>query len=477
MSKNRKLLDMLLDLDRNRRSCVLRIERGSEKKQLVVNNGLLGFAESNLQEDHLARIMVGMGILQREKLREVAELMKEGKTSEEAVHDATASNTEALKKARREQAINILASVWAWSSPTILLYPNNDLRKNRLDLQMSLPELLVLSVRRAISNRLIHIPANLLDKSYSIAEDMEGIVARYPLNSAETSIYSLFQRSRNAHNPMSQLLSSAEKSDEILFRLSVLGLIKTDETQAQTETISKKSESSSIAIEIEDMLLRFETASLYEILSLTNNPSQDEIQTAYHGLAKKFHPDRFQSKDHSMDLRRKVEQLFGLVNEAYATLRNPASRDDYDAKRLKLKREGRVEAASEAKVGGKAETDKMAAALFEEGRNLLAKRDFEKAVERLRGCIWLKPDKAVYHHYLGVAMAKIPAHRKSAEQHLLKALELDSTSINSHLELAELYIAVNLRRKAERQLHDLMQWDPDNPKALKLQDALNNMAG
>jgi predicted Zn-dependent protease len=176
-----------------------------------------------------------------------------------------------------------------------------------------------------------------------------------------------------------------------------------------------------------------------------------------------------------MDLRRKVEQLFGLVNEAYATLRNSASRADYDKKRLK--QEGRVEAAADAKAGGKAEKEKMAAALFEEGRHLLAKRDFEKAVERLKGCVWLMPDKAVYHHHLGVAMIQIPAHRKSAEQHLLKALELDSMSINSHLKLAELYIAVNLHRKAERQLQDLMRWDPDNPKALKLLAELEKIAG
>jgi curved DNA-binding protein CbpA len=474
MSKNRKLLDMLLDLHRNRSSGVLRIERGSEKKQLIVNDGLLGFAESNLQEDHLARIMVGMGLLQRDKLREVAALMKNGKTSEEAIHAVTASNTEALEKARREQAINILASLWAWNSCTILLYPNSDLMKNRLDLQMSLPELLVFSVRQAISNRLIRIPSGLLQNGYSIADNMEEIVALYPLNSAETSIYSLLQQSRNAADSVSQILPPVEKPEEILFRLSLLGLIKTDETQMQTETASKQGESNSIVIEIEDMLMRFETASLYEILALPDNPRQDEIQAAYHDLAKKFHPDRFQSKDYSTAVRRKVEQLFGLVNEAYATLRNPASRADYDEKRLK--KEGRVEAAAKAKAGGEAEKETMAAALFEEGRNLLAKRDFDKAVERLRGCVWLKPDKAAYHHYLGVAMAKIPAHRKSAEQHLLKALELDTTSINSHLELAELYMAVNLLRKAERQLHDLMQWDPENPKALKLLAELKKIA-
>ena len=47
-------------------------------------------------------------------------------------------------------------------------------------------------------------------------------------------------------------------------------------------------------------------------------------------------------------------------------------------------------------------------------------------------------EKAVYHHYLGVAESEMPKLRKSAEQHFLKAIELDTMTTESRLELAKL---------------------------------------
>ncbi len=93
----------------------------------------------------------------------------------------------------------------------------------------------------------------------------------------------------------------------------------------------------------------------------------------------------------------------------------------------------------------------------------------------MKACVWLAPEKAKFNHYLGVAESEIPKLRKSAEQHLLKALELDNTSMASRLELARLYIKVMLRRKAEAQLQELMRWDPHNREVQKLADEIKNM--
>jgi len=67
------------------RSGIVRIERERAKKQLVVARGAAVFAESSLPEEHLARVMSGMGLLPRAKIAEVGSLMKSGKTSEEAI--------------------------------------------------------------------------------------------------------------------------------------------------------------------------------------------------------------------------------------------------------------------------------------------------------------------------------------------------------------------------------------------------------
>src|SRR5438093_10017480 len=82
---SRNLVDTLLELHSARRSGVLRFEKGSAKKQLVIVDGNLAYAESNLSEEHLAVLLMKMNRLPRAELARVTALMKEGKTSDEAL--------------------------------------------------------------------------------------------------------------------------------------------------------------------------------------------------------------------------------------------------------------------------------------------------------------------------------------------------------------------------------------------------------
>jgi curved DNA-binding protein CbpA len=474
MTYNRKLLEISLDLHKEGRSGVVRVERGLQKKQLVLNKGLLAFAESNLPEEHLVRVMVRMGLLPRARVNEIASLMKNGKTSEEAILAVSNSGIQDLEKARREQAIAILASLGAWDSCDTHYYAGEDLLRYQISLGLSFPELLLLSVRHAVSNGLISTPKSFLEGSFSIAQDFAGTAMELPLNSAESYAYSLLrEQPMNSADALSLIPATDARPEEILLRLYALGLIVLNSSIVQSGGAPVTTETDSLAQLLEDMLLRFETASFYEILSIPAEASREEIQAAYYDLAKQFHPDRFQSKEYSDDICLKAQKVFTYVNEAYGTLRNPESRAVYDEMRLST--ESKVEAELKARAGVQSEDEKIAAGLFREGRIFLAEGDFEKAVERLKGSVWLCPKKAAYHHYLGVAQSQIPRLRKNAEQNLLKAIELDSTHIASNLELAKLYIKVMLPRRAESHLQEFMRWDPENPEAHKLLDELKNL--
>jgi curved DNA-binding protein CbpA len=474
MYRNGKLPQILFDLHKDSRSGVLRIERGAEKKQLVLNDGLLVFAESNLPGEHLARIMVKMDLISRAEMNEIASLMKTGKTSEEAILALSSSGMEHLEKGRCEQAIVILASLWAWKECDIRLYSADSLMRYRLNLGLPLPQLMVLSARRAVSDHLISFPSSFWERSFCVAEDSVEKALDYPLNNVESYVYSLLRAPLTAADVLPLVPEADARPEELLQRLFVLGLITTKEPVSQTGESPAATESALFVLQLDDILLRFQSASLYEILSIPTEASPDEIQAAYHELAKQYHPDRFQSKEFSEDLRAKVERVFASVNEAYITLKDPASRVRYDEERHT--KESKVEAELKARAGGHSEDEKTAEVLYRDARILLRKGDFEKAIERLKGCVWLSPEKAVYHHYLGVAMGEIPKFRKSAEQHLLKAIELDSVSSDSHLELAKLYIKVMLPRKASLQLQELLRWDPHNPKAQKLMTELKNLS-
>ena len=61
----------------------------------------------------------------------------------------------------------------------------------------------------------------------------------------------------------------------------------------------------------------------YEVLGVERNASADEIKSAYRQLALKYHPDRNAGDP-------EAEERFKEISEAYATLRDPASRERFD---------------------------------------------------------------------------------------------------------------------------------------------------
>jgi curved DNA-binding protein CbpA len=461
MDINRRLLDILLDLHIKSRSGILRIQRESAKKQLILHNGFLVFAESNQPQEHLAHVMVALDLLPRAKLTDIASSMKTGKTSEEAILALPNSDIENVEKGRREQAIRIVSSLLDLEGCDLSLYPGDGLPPNRMILRMQLPELMIASVRRAVSKRLVAVPPHFLDGEVSTAKDAWNSL--YPLNRTECETCSLLDTGRRAADVLPLIPAKEVKPEETLLCLYFLGLIQWTAAQpAGDGEPSASADSSPLALKLEELLAQFESASLYEILSVSTNASQDEIQAAYHEQAKQLHPDRFQTSEFSAETRGRAEQVFAKINEAYHILKTPASRGVYDLQGPKKKAGG---AGPKTEMAQSAET---AEGLYREGRELLAKGDLETAVERLKGSVWLCPEKATYHYYLGVAESQVPKYRKSAEQHLLKAIELEDISAASHLALAKLYIEVRLPRKAELQLEQTLRWDPRNAEARKL---------
>lgn len=66
---------------------------------------------------------------------------------------------------------------------------------------------------------------------------------------------------------------------------------------------------------------------LYEILEVSENASQEIIEKAYRVLAKKYHPD-LQPQEKKQD----AEQKMKMLNEAYSILSNTIKRKSYDEK-------------------------------------------------------------------------------------------------------------------------------------------------
>jgi len=466
-----KLVDTLLELHRTQRTCVVRFERGATKKQLVLFHGALAFAESNLPEEHLARVLIKLNLLSRKDLKKVSELMKGGRGSDEAVTLGTGLDAKRLEEGVREQAMMILASLFVWSGCELRLFDGKGSIRRRCSLTLSLPQALAEAARRAVKDH--RIPSSLHQLAgWVCAESAAEARAGLPLNSAEAYVYGQAKEPVAVERLLSALPKGEVRPEELVQRLLLLGLLRLEAAHPDPIDGAKRS-AAQLSGQVDELLRRFEVANLYEILSVPTNARADEIKAAYHEMARLYHPDCFESKGYGSDLRARVEKLFTYITGAYATLSDPAARGIYDE--MRTKKESRVEAARQGRAAG--DSEKTAETLLRAGRVALMKREFEQAVSHLRECVWLCPETARYHHYLGVAQAEIAALRKEAEQHLLKAIALEPTRVDSRLELGKLYLKVNLPKRAEAQFFEVLRWDSENAEAREALQQLGKECG
>jgi len=474
MSNRSKLPEVLLNLEAKKQSGVFRARKANAPRQLIFKDGAIAFAESNQPDEHLAHIMVSMGFLKQSDLREVVSLMKQGKNSEEAVFSVHGSDSESINKGIYEQVIVVLSSLLSWSDFDMRFFPGENLIKNRTNMALNVPQMLVFSARRAVSKRLIAVPRGFLDGTITANKGCAELRMKLPLDDAESYAYVRAHDKISAKELLPLISADGSTPEDVLLRLYALGLLEQDTFQeAPAGDDSESDVADEFRMLVEDMLVRFENASLYEILSIKKDADINEIQAAYHDLAKQFHPDRFQSNNVPDSIRSQVEEVFTYINKAYMTLKDPDLRAGYDRERLK--KGDKVVAAIKSKTSAGAEEEKMIKAIFRQGQKSLDQGDFEKAVKELKSCAHLRPENASYNYYLGLAESEIPGLYKSAEQHLLKAIEMESIPVDSQIALVKLYLKVGLPRKASGLLEELLNWDPGNPEATSLLERMNQV--
>jgi len=462
---SQKLTFQLLEMHKERRGGILRAERGTSKKQLVVRQGRLSFAESNAPGDHLARVMVSMNLLPKSALPGIAAAMREKKTSDEAILATSKASIRELEEGAREQALAVLSSLMEWDAGEMRIYSSEQSVRRQFDLALPLPDFIVAAARRAAARRPIPSAFSPLKGSLSpVEENLEALLI-LPLDRTEAFAFSLVTQSVPVESLLLLLAPEHPKPEDLLLRLLMLGLVRRQESMPAAVAV-EPDPSSELEVRLDEMLRRSEPDDLYTTLAVATDAGEQQIKEAYHALAKQYHPDRFQSGDFSEAFRGKAEKLFTRITGAYSTLTDPSSRSAYDRGRLK------GGAAGDAPLKGRSAMDldreNMAEVLFRAGQGFFAKGDFEKAVEKLKECAWLKPEVPKYPFLLGAAQAEIPKMRKEAEQNLLKAIELDRSMTDAHLALGKLYLRVGMTLRAEAQLREALRSNPNNAEAGRL---------
>lgn len=187
----------------------------------------------------------------------------------------------------------------------------------------------------------------------------------------------------------------------------------------------------------------------YELLGISRTASVRDIKRAYFHLAKAYHPDRH--FDQTMaDLKPTLEALFTRIHDAYNTLTDPAKRSEYDRIMAAAPATGEefVEKRAEEYQENYREKAARAAVQFDFGMQEFRIGNYWGAEEKFAWACRMDPIKALYFFYHGLCLANMPRRRHEAEERLQKAIELDATKVEYHIELSNLYLKSGMKAKA-----------------------------
>lgn len=220
-----------------------------------------------------------------------------------------------------------------------------------------------------------------------------------------------------------------------------------------------------------EYLERIENAdTLYEVIGVSPEAETSEIKQKYFAQAKKYHPDLFYKQ---ADLHGRVQNAFTELAHAYETLKVDKSRDLYN---YKMRKElAQMESRRQTGASGDESQSRqiaLAADNFESGLDHLTQGDFDEAIPFFARAVHFAPNNARYHAFYGKALSGNKKNQHQAEAELQTAVKIEPENTTYRLMLAELFVHIGLRRRAEGELTRLLAIAPNDREALALLDSL-----
>ncbi len=488
------LAELIREIAATGLSGALRLARERAKVAIYFQDGELVFAVSNLRA-HRLREIVKQGGLGDAQLSDLPAKVSDDELSEALVESGRVT-AETLAMIRSKQLSDVLRLALLWTDGTWEFDPRVRVA-NDVSVSVDVNRLLLECAR--------HLPAGFVASRFC---ETNGITYQSApgkdatnLLPAEASVFSRASRSVQ----LSELsgLRGASKEDNLraVYALSLSGLLQPSDWPGvlggeTSKTLYKRSGASAPEAKSENhaaekvdesddvqaLFARLKSAKdHYDVLDVGRQSNAEEIKSAYHALARRFHPDHFHKSESA--LRTRVDSAFARIAQAYETLSDDALRTAYDAKLTSKSAGAGVKTAARESAGHssaepkeKPPTAERAEASFRQGLAALHRNQRDLAIRLLAEAAMLAPREARYRANYGHALIGETNARRVAESELQAALALEPDNASHRVMLAELYQTLGLRRRAQGEAERALATDPKNEAAQALLTSLRNLS-
>ncbi len=444
---------------------LLTLTSATLKKVVYVKNGYPIFVRSNLVRECLGQMMVDDGIITAEQCTASLQRAKEtGRLQGTVLIDMGLLTPHQLQDALRSQVLRKLLEIFSWTDGDYQFIQGRDFKKRITGIDLSPAALIYQGIRNHYDEeRLADILERYQQRYLCKAQSPAYRYQEMGLDRKGQKVFDMCDGRKTLHEIREQFPLTRLETDQVLAALIISEMVETRRAplagdQDEADVTPEEAEFREAFLrEYGDLMKR----NYFELFGVPEDAPRTVLRKAYFSMAKKYHPDRFLQRGYSDELRRKANELFQHLSQAYETLSDPVSCRNY---RTRLKQQA---------TGGapKVEDILRAEAAFQKGRHFNRSRRYRDALRELEICIRHSPNEPEYMTQYAWALYRCSTEQPEQQAHALEMLQ-KSACLNGEIDQTHLYLGLILKergrdREAEKQFELAIRCNPDCTEALR----------
>jgi tetratricopeptide (TPR) repeat protein len=499
---------LLRELYVGRKSGMLTLHRGADRRGFRFRNGHIVHADTSVREDRMGEVLVRHGRLTAPDLkRAIGFAVRDGKRLGTVLVELGLLPADQVEDALALHVHELLAKVFTWSDGTYEFVVEDETKPVPTDttLKVTTGELILEAARSVTDPDVVRYCLGDIDRVLGLASDPLLRFQRVTLTPADGYVLSRVDGTLSAREVVAMISLPREETHRSLFALLSTGMIEylplppkarpveaarkrpaaavgmaavpdeivlappvpvaptPAEAAAQAAAHAADAQDDPRRMEILEAFTALKHRTHFEVLGLERASTEAQVKEAYFRLARRFHPDVHHDPALA-DLRDKIEAIFVRLGEAYEVLRNPRIRARYESQITPVKDAVAVPSVVPAPPVDPAQEAREAAAAIKRAARLVSSEMYWDAIQVLEPAVLRAQGKARQEGRVLLARAymKNVNWLKQGEELLLEVLKEDTGHAEAYLLLAQIYRDQGLKARAAHMLRKSLELLPDN---------------
>ena len=498
---------LLRELYVGRKSGMLALHRGPDRRGFRFRNGHIVNADSSVREDRMGEVLVRHGHLTAPDLkRAIGFAVRDGKKLGTVLVELGLLKADQIEDALALHVHELLSKVFSWSDGTYEFTEEEGTGPVLGDttLKVTTGELILEAARSVTDPDVVRYNLGDIDRILGLASDPLLRFQRVTLTPADGYVLSRVDGTLSAREIVAMISLPRDETQKSLFALLSTGMIEylplppkarprdprkrpaapvqmeaapapepivllpppptAAESAAQAAEHAAAAQDDPRRMEVLEAFAALKHHTHFQVLGLERTATEAQVKEAYFRQARRFHPDVHHDPALA-DLRDKIEAIFVRLGEAYEVLRNPRIRAKYEAQINPAPAAPAPAANAPAPPPVDRETEtREAAAAIKRAARLLSSEMYWDAIQVLEPAVLRAVGKPRQEGRVLLARAymKNVNWLKQGEELLQEVMKEEPGHAEACLLLAQIYRDQGLKARATHMLRKAADLLPDN---------------